>query len=352
MALPNYFVDPSIDANSGSGTVGDPYGDLQYALDTITKGSGGDRINIKAGTAEVLTGSIDLTTYGTPSDSAPLVFQGYTSAALDGGIGDIDGDATYSILNNSALDGVSFVDLKLHNTGSNVILRLDNDCCLVNCEFYDCGGGTAVRLDNDSVIYNCHFHDIENSGSYVQTSNSRIEGCYLDLAGTTATRGIFHYGHAMRNIIVIDGSQVGIYLNNGHAIHNSILATSTTSSRGIDCKYNTPGLHSNLIEGATLGIAFHSDTGFYGLNACYNNGTNYSGSTDIQHDLGDNESLSASPFAKSGALTFANRATYFAPVNTGNVIGGGLHGFDKGAIQSVAGGGSTTTIIKRLRRVM
>jgi len=32
MALTEIYVDPAIAANSGTGTSGDPYGDLQYAL--------------------------------------------------------------------------------------------------------------------------------------------------------------------------------------------------------------------------------------------------------------------------------------------------------------------------------
>ena len=95
MAQPSEtYVDPSIAGASGAGTVGDPYGDLQHALDTMTRdATNGDRINIKAGTDEILAGVIDLTTYGTPSSAAHLVFQGYTSAAGDGGIGGIDANA-------------------------------------------------------------------------------------------------------------------------------------------------------------------------------------------------------------------------------------------------------------------
>jgi hypothetical protein len=38
----------------------------------------------------------------------------------------------------------------------------------------------------------------------------------------------------------------------------------------------------------------------------------------------DNESLGATPFAKSGSDTFANRFVYFAPADTGNVYGGAI----------------------------
>jgi len=77
-----------------------------------------------------------------------------------------------------------------------------------------------------------------------------------------------------------------------------------------------------------------------GNNALYNNTTHYTLNDAIS--IGDNEELGASPFAKSGADTFANRFTYFAPVDTGNVIGGAYPSganLDKGAVQAAAAGG-------------
>ena len=66
--------------------------------------------------------------------------------------------------------------------------------------------------------------------------------------------------------------------------------------------------------------------GMYEGNAAYNNTTNYANVGDVgKRDNGtDNEVLSASPFAKSGADTFANRYVYFAPVDTGNIRGGAV----------------------------
>ena len=91
MAYPTHvYVDPSIAGDSGTGTIGDPYGDLQYALNTVTRGTDGNQFNIKAGTDEVLAASITTATYGTPSTSQPLIFRGYTSAANDGGQASID----------------------------------------------------------------------------------------------------------------------------------------------------------------------------------------------------------------------------------------------------------------------
>jgi hypothetical protein len=88
----------------------------------------------------------------------------------------------------------------------------------------------------------------------------------------------------------------------------------------------------------------------YGYNGMYNNATDYSGSVDIIQALGDNESLGSSPFAKSGADTFANRFTYFEPADVGNVRGGAHPSgcrLDKGAVQHAdpAGGGGGTKLV-------
>ena len=51
--------------NIGSGSSGDPWADLQYALDNDPRDStNGDRFNIKAGTDETLAEKISLSTYG------------------------------------------------------------------------------------------------------------------------------------------------------------------------------------------------------------------------------------------------------------------------------------------------
>jgi hypothetical protein len=94
---------------------------------------------------------------------------------------------------------------------------------------------------------------------------------------------------------------------------------------------------------------FTADLGVYGGNGFFNNTTQ--ATFDIAHlDLGDNETLASTPFAKSGADTFANRATYFAPLDVGNVRGGAYPTalrLDKGAVQHAdpAGGGRRRRLV-------
>jgi len=60
-----------------------------------------------------------------------------------------------------------------------------------------------------------------------------------------------------------------------------------------------------------------------GIGLSKNNTTNYSTSESDQILRNvDNETVGSTPFAKSGADTFANRFVYFAPNDVGNVKGG------------------------------
>ena len=339
MAQTQTYVDPSINANSGTGTVGDPYGDLQYALDTMTRDStDGDQINIKAGTAEVLTGSLDFTTYGTPSSTAALSFSGYTSSENDGGIGSIDGDGSYKI---ASLPNYSMMkDLELFNSGSNQIISGNAYASLTNCELHTQSGGSYSFYN--ITLYGCHLHDMSSN-----------------------------YGCGAVNCFGCGFFDVGIYLFTGYAAVRNVFVRTTTGytifghNQGrFDCVGNTllcnggEGLRftggssgsritDNLIEGTSKGIYLESgNAALVFANAVYN-------SSVADYDIGSapfginlNESLSASPFEKTGALTWPNAKAYFAPANVGNVRTGAISNFDgvKGAInvQPTSGGGGST----------
>jgi hypothetical protein len=91
-----------------------------------------------------------------------------------------------------------------------------------------------------------------------------------------------------------------------------------------------PVIINNLVEGFSgaggIGISTSILTDrqlpMVSFNGCYNNTTNYSHSSDYHLSQTDNEALGASPFAKNGVDSFANRFNFFEPVAGGNVIGG------------------------------
>lgn len=372
MAAPSErYVDPSIAADSGAGTIGDPWGDLQYGLNQVTRdATNGDRFNIKAGTAEILAAQLSLATYGTPTADAPIIFQGYTSAAGDGGIGDLNGNAG----NFTLLPNVQFIlcrDLKIRNSGTAQLVTwtgVDWNA-LDRCEFSDCDNTTrAVQTTGVGIrVMNCHFSGGFAASTIVLDATGQVPylvGNYFNV-GAVAVSACLSVAQADRFVVLRNIIRVGavagamIRINNvrgGYVAHNSILGAAATgqgillSSGGADGVW----LLNNLIEGFSgtggdgLEVGAGSRIGLYQGNAFYNNTAHETGvSGAVLLDGGDNETLSASPFAKSGANTFANRGTYFAPVDTGNVWGGAYPielGLDKGAVQhaavSAGGGGS------------
>lgn len=360
-----YYVDPSIAADSGTGTSGDPFGDLQYALNNITRDTtNGDRINIKAGTSELLTAVISYATYGNPDANSPLIFQGYTSSAGDGGQGVVScNGGAYAAFPSKAY--VKFKDLRITNS-TTTLITLSTGGLLEDCEIdttTTSGGG--ISLAGVSTIRACNIHDIPGIVITTSASGVNILNNYIVHTGTGSNLrcidSVMGNARITRNIIVCSGAAVGVYLRSATNLveYNSILSSSGTGS-GIETTAAGDELDiiGNLIEGFSgsggcgIETAGNSRIRLYTNNAFYNNATHESIAllTDILQNLGDNESLGATPFAKSGSNTFANRFTYFAPADTGNVQNGGYPSgirLDKGATQHAdpAGGGGASQLI-------
>ena len=352
MAASEYYVDPL----SGNDTTGDGLSDgtawqsVQHALDSITKNStDGDRINIKDTADDVLTAQLDFTLIGAYSLNHSLVFQGYTSTAGDGGIGGISGGGgNFSI---STTGYVSYKDLRLHNTGTANVLAA-NRSFVENCTIEN---GATGLTHNEGSILGCRFYDLTGYGL----------SCYRALAAenhfengptnkmTYACYASSHSLFVVNNTFSIDGSTIGIRSSNNpiHIFGNSILSNGGTGD-GIYLSKDaySATIANNLVEGFSgvggAGIArqIHSGTRDAAVlnNSVYNCTTEYEGALDYVALNSGNETLVASPFEKSGADTYENRRTYFAPADTGDVIGGGIGGTDRGAIQSSSGGGGAS----------
>lgn len=361
MAAPTeIYVDPAIAGNSGTGTIGDPYGDLQYALNTATRdATNGNRINIKTGTSEILAATISLATYGNPTEDAPLIFQGYTSAAGDGGQGVIDGNnGGFTLVPDK--NYLYFVDIRLTNSGAAKILTPIAHMRFMRCEI-DTGGAASFMVDcgifSGVCFENCYIHG--GTSSLIGISGGHVINCYFSGAFLRAIDMVGNGNNvAIRNIISVTGASIGIYSRERSQIirNNSIFGASGTGS-GIELTADSDGviIENNIVEGFSgsggcgIKVASGAHVGIYGYNAYYNNTTNESGlSSDGYYvNEGDNETLGATPFAKSGSDTFANRATYFAPVDTGNIQGGATPTtlrLDKGAVQHADPAGASMLV--------
>lgn len=275
------------------GTVSLPFATIQFAVDKITRdATDGDRFNIKAGVDDnVVDAAIDLTTYGTPSSFVPIIFEGYTSAAGDGGIGGISGGGSVSVLNTVTISAAYFRNLHLHNCGSANILGLDNDCGIVNCEIENTTG-IGIDIDNNYTIVGCHIH---NTGTAINGAQAGLvysnhidmpDGSSLVAISVTASCTVCF------NTIRLTGSATdsdGVrYRDNTRVFNNSIWSDAGTGQGIIKGGTTNWGIKvfNNVVEGFSgtggVGISLASDDhpSVYGSNQLYNNATHVSDAAD------------------------------------------------------------------------
>lgn len=312
MAITQYYVNPAINADSGTGTIGDPFGDLQYALNTITRdATNGDQVNIKAGTAEVLAAPLSFATYGAPTAAAPLVLRGYTAVANDGGVGVIDGDGG-QIINGSTLSYIIGHSMTFTNTGANTMLRLGSGCMFTDCSFTN-STGRAVWVAGTSGPYmqRCYVAVTNNAGVTLGHS-AVIDSCYLNGATVLFSSGI-GTSVIINNIIVPSGNNYGLTVNaiiNVNIKHNVILS-SASAGAGIYTTTET-GLMAvnNIIAGFSgaggTGMTLGGRSRLVGYNAFYNNTTDVSLAGEIWDDQRANDvALAADPFVDAANGDFS-----------------------------------------------
>lgn len=336
MAITEIYVDPSIAADSGAGTIGDPYGDLEYAIVQTTYDTvNGTRFNLKAGTAELLaadlydaTQDVSVSIAYVPVEAAPLIVQGYTAVQGDGGVGEIDGQSgNYSIFGQSTSSSrhVQMIDLHCHSTGTATIIDLDSYSQVNRCEVH---GTTshAVRLGLGSTAIKNYVYDYgaNDTGldAYFMAFNFISNGASLSYGANagahTCIRNIFDLQGAARGILAGDSAWI---------LGNSVYSDGTVAALGIFCPANTytAAMLNNVVEGfsfsGSAGIeAAGSNCGIhnFGGNSVFNCATEFSGPTLLGNEtFSGNEILTVSPFTDA-----ANRD--FSPVDTGSVKEGSV----------------------------
>ncbi len=344
MALTEFYVDPV----GGNDSTGDGLADVsawktvQKMLNTVTASAGGDRCNVKNTGDDVLGSTLSFASYGVPLETRPLVLQGYSDVKADGGIGGINGGGNQIILSTTA-DGISIIDMHLHNGGGvgAGILRIDNSLVLLRCEINNTEGW-GVRADFGNTIVGCYFHDIGASGILIGAGT--IGYNFFQNDGTfdmdecieaNASDGLNIY----RNIFSVDGTTNGVDAAEQWKIsvsQNTFYSTGTGIGIKVqdDNGHAQQGFVNNIIEGWATGINHQNTTNAEGPTYIFGNAF-FDNDTDEDGDiiLLDNEFLSETPLAKSGANTYANRRTFFRPLDVGNVLSpiGGMGGA-KGAI--------------------
>ncbi|MFA5053572.1 MAG: hypothetical protein WC565_05920 [Parcubacteria group bacterium] len=319
MALAQLYVDPAIAGNSGTGTVGDPYGDLEYCLAQATLDAAGTQINVKAGTAEVLAASLNPGAhFGAPTAAAQLVIRGYTTAANDGGMGEVDcgGASLFAV---TTLDYIVLADMEFHTFGDNNGIVLDTYCTVFHCEIHK-GASTpttktllTVNATNGHAIGN-YVHDAGATGRGI-SSGAVIIGNYVK---SCPGFGIYRPGViAVGNIVHLsDAGAVGIdYIYGTTVVGNTVYNSAAGTASGI--RAGAAGIFgaiviNNICEGFSgvggegIFLQAGDDTHIVGYNAFYNNTAAYTDSGDEQVDLTASDvALAASPFTDAANGDFS-----------------------------------------------
>lgn len=364
----DYYVDPGATVDTGDGSIGSPWGPrtggkcaVQHALDTITRDTtNGDQINVKAGTADTLNAALTLTSYGVPASSQPIILRGYTSAANDGGIGEVDGAATYVIMDAGTSDATHFIDMKMGNCGSAQILNLDNWSQVINCELYGSSNAIAILTSSYCSFINCYIHTITSATTVISVvSGGNFHRNYVE-GGATTDRIFYSSTSSMysENVLVVNSTDgVGIMLSSyGAMVQGNVIYSTVASTKGGIEGFNTNAyghcVINNIIEGfsGTGGAPVKWAAGtrpqsVMGGNVFYNNDTDAMvGGEGFLTYLGNDVIATASPFTAAGSGDFTPTSEAQA-VNAFPIVNGlptKTSYKDSGAyqVENAGGGGS------------
>lgn len=304
------------------GTTTKPWRSVQGALDLITRDTtNGDQVNVKAGTAQVLAESLNLTTYGTPTEGEPLIFRGYTSAANDGGRGHLSNPAG-AVINSSTLDWIVFADMTLEGGGNPTkLVTLDDNNLFYNVIFLANKGGDAVAylaaLGDYCQLIACQISG-EFAGGITGVLGLVVIGCYstspTGIGGGTS--GCVFSGNILVSTANAANDMISFGGDSNVVMNNILYATSASTKNAINLG-NSDGRQgsvcmNNVICGFSgaggKGIisAAGSDQHVVGHNAFYNNTTAYALGGDLYIDLTANDvTLAADPFTDAANGDFS-----------------------------------------------
>ena len=391
MGAPNEWYVDSNSTPGGNGTTASTDGSnanrafnsLSWAFAAVTRDSAdGDKFNIKGTHTYPGFSAIDIaTTYGVPTQTAPLIFSGYESTANDGVRGTLDGGGSMNqvILGGTATDFLYIIDMVIKDSGSARPVDVGDHCILINCEIRGTSSN-GVTADTGLYVSNCRFTNIGQNGILSEQAGS-IWRCVFD--NDTSTSGDMDYGikldgdvlsiagfntigmSVIQNCIFdLDSTSNGINLQSGGGsgessqesircfISNNSFYTSGTGTYGITgtsgAKDQEIICQNNCVEGfATTGFRLRSGWSlFHGGNAGYNNTANFDISGDVVFTWGasTNSALSASPYTNPGANNWEPVGTNVIEKAEPDFINGAAdleirQGVDKGAFSNAPSGG-------------
>lgn len=312
-------TDPTdVKCTQATGTALLPFRSVQGALDIITRdATNGDQINIKAGTAQVSQAALTLATYGATAEGVPLILRGYTAAANDGGVGEIDCNGATMWAAATYVD-IAMADLQIHNFGNANGVALNavaNRAIMFNCQVHKGASSPSTKYLVGIVgwVIGCYIHDAGTTGIGLNTPsgafNNYIVNCTTGIS--LAVGGI-----ATGNIVDVPSGGTGITCNTDSVgiLNNTIYSSVANTGTGINASASAGKTNSivfnNVVEGfsgaAGKGIATSDNTALMGYNAFFNNTTPTSLADVPYIDLTAHDvTLLASPFTNAGGANFA-----------------------------------------------
>lgn len=200
---------------TGDGSSGSPYASFQGALDHGAMTTDGRAIfAVRTGTAYSGASNRDLnfTTSGNPSSTQPLWFIGVENTSKDKptSLVEVDAETGHFLNQATAGDYCTFINLSIHNDGTNEIVDLDNNCVMVNCEFYfdvsDPGNGNViVQFDASCGMFGCYVHDV-NAQAVSAVSNNLFWRCMF--TEETGSFGTHETGNGVAMVDCSNGCNV------------------------------------------------------------------------------------------------------------------------------------------------
>jgi hypothetical protein len=294
------------------GSTTKPWRSVQGALDLVGRdATNGNQINIRSDAAQVLNASLALTTYGTPAEGAPLIFRGYTTAANDGGMGEIDcgGFTPFAV---TTFTDMGFIHLEWHTFGNNSgLLQSGLRSFVIACEIHkgaSTPSGKVLVPTTWYLVMGCYIHDAGTLGTgCVNASNflfNTVKDCPIGLATGYGRSAFF-------NTFIDCDAPIVANNDSSFIFNNSIYSSTARTGNGIYVPANMANwvIMNNIIEGYSgvggKGIYSLSDLCMLGHNAFYNCDTPVSVG-DVLIDLRANDvNCVASPFTNAAAGDFS-----------------------------------------------
>jgi len=279
-----------------------PWRSLQGGLDLVSQGADGDQFNVSDAAAQVLSASLTLARYGAPAGNKPLALRGYTAAANDGGMAEID--CSENALWTTQYSHLGFIDLDMHSYGNNHGIYALDYVCVHRCHIHrgasNPSGKYAVYLRNYSAIMGSRIYDVAAAsggcvwvtrystvmGNYIGTAMDWYYGVHAQMDDSFVTRNvILHAGAnseglngstvATNNIVYCVGGGGGVGIKTSRlATNNVIVGESGVGGYGVrvsgnpslqganaffNCTANNSATSAPLVDITALDVALAAD---------------------------------------------------------------------------------------------